>query len=163
MAKLINLLPTNQQPKAVKESLEDMDVAIPAKIDKFLERTIDIIKGYKLPRKKEQLVIAKIVDAMNLSASDLQQAVQKMKKYGIVKRQTSGNADHDFMGENMNESTLSTYYNDANADRSTMNMAKKLDNLLKTLITDKRQLEEVNKLITYLADSYAQDEINKTI
>lgn len=103
MAKLINLLPTNQQPKAVKESLEDMDVAIPAKIDKFLERTIDIIKGYKLPRKKEQLVIAKIVDAMNLSASDLQQAVQKMKKYGIVKRQTSGNADADWMGERINE------------------------------------------------------------
>jgi len=99
MAKLVNLIPDNQKKKIVKEDLTDMDVTIPAKIDKFLERTIQIIKGYNLPRKKEQLVIAKVVDSMNMSPSELAQAVAKLKKYGIVKREKTGNADADWMGE----------------------------------------------------------------
>ena len=78
MAKLINLIPNNNKPKQ-NEALEDMDVTLPAKMDKFLERTIAIIKGYNLPRKKEQLVIAKILDALKLSPSELNQAVQKVK------------------------------------------------------------------------------------
>lgn len=99
MAKLINLIPNNSKPKQ-NEALEDMDVALPAKMEKFLDRTIQIIKGYNLSRKKEQLVIAKILDALKLNPSELQQAVQKVKKYGVVTRQKTGNADHDWMGEN---------------------------------------------------------------
>ena len=99
MAKLVNLIPGNNKSK-VNEGLEDMDVALPAKVEKFLDRAIQVIKGYNLPRKKEQLVIAKIVDAMNLSTSELNQAVQKLKRYGVVTRQKTGNADHDWMGEN---------------------------------------------------------------
>lgn len=102
MAKLINLIPNNNKPKQ-NEALEDMDVALPAKMEKFLDRTIQIIKGYNLPRKKEQLVIAKILDALKLSPSELNQAVQKVKKYGVVTRQKTGNDDHDWMGENINE------------------------------------------------------------
>jgi hypothetical protein len=163
MAKLINLIPNNQKPKT-NEALEDMEVALPSKVEKFLDRLVQTIKSYNLPKKKEQAVIARVMDSMGVTTSELNQAVQKLKKYDVVKRKKTGNDDHDFMGENLNEaSLLSTYYDDANADRSTMKMAKELDNLLKTLITDKRKLEEVNKLITYLADAYAQDEINKTI
>ena len=82
MAKLVNLIPNNK-PK-VNEALEDMDVTLPAKMDKFLERTIQIIKNYNLPKKKEQLVIAKILDSLKMSPSELNQAVQKVKKYGIA-------------------------------------------------------------------------------
>lgn len=102
MAKLINLIPNNQKPKT-NEALEDMDVALPAKMDKFLERTIQVIKSYNLPRKKEQLVIAKILDALKLTPSELTQAVQKVKKYGVVTRQKTGNEEHDWMGETINE------------------------------------------------------------
>lgn len=102
MAKLINLIPNNNKPKQ-NEALEDMDVTLPSKMERFLDRTISIIKGYNLPRKKEQLVIAKILDALKLSPSELNQAVQKVKKYGVVTRQKTGNADHDWMGENINE------------------------------------------------------------
>lgn len=102
MAKLVNLIPNNNKPKQ-NEALEDMDVALPAKVEKFLDRAVNIIKGYNLPRKKEQLVIAKIVDAMHLSTSDLSQAVTKLKKYGVVTRQKTGNAEHDWMGERINE------------------------------------------------------------
>lgn len=87
MAKLINLIPNNSKPKQ-NESLEDMDnVNLPVQIEKFLDRTIKIIKGYNLPRKKEQLVIAKMLDALQLTPSELNQAVQKIKKYDIVRRE----------------------------------------------------------------------------
>lgn len=99
MAKLINLIPKNHKPKT-NESLEDMEtVSLPPTMERFLDRTIGIIKGYNLNRKKEQLVIAKMLDALKLSPSELNQAVQKVKKYGVVTRQKTGNEEHDWMGE----------------------------------------------------------------
>jgi hypothetical protein len=93
MAKLINLVPTasmylkkENTEEQTQESLEDMDISLPSKLDMFLDRTIKIVKNYNLPRKKEQLVIAKLIDALNMNPSELSQAVQKMKKYKIVKR-----------------------------------------------------------------------------
>lgn len=83
MAKLINLIPTN---KIVKEDLEDMDVSLPGKVERFLDRAIQVVKSYNLPRKKEQLVIAKLVDALGMTPQELSQTVQKLKKYKIVKR-----------------------------------------------------------------------------
>jgi hypothetical protein len=83
MAKLINLIPTN---KIVKEDLEDMDVSIPSKVERFLDRALNVIKSYNLSRKKEQLVVAKLVDALGMTPQDLQQAVTKLRKYKIVKK-----------------------------------------------------------------------------
>jgi len=83
MAKLINLIPNN---KVVKEDLKDMDVSLPGKVERFLNRALSVIKSYNLPRRKEQLVIAKLVDALGMTPSDLQQAVTKLKRYKIVKR-----------------------------------------------------------------------------
>ena len=81
--KLVNLVPNN---KIVKEDLEDMDVSIPSKVERFLDRALEVIKSYNLPRKKEQLVVAKLVDALGMTPQDLSQAVQKLKKYKIVKK-----------------------------------------------------------------------------
>jgi hypothetical protein len=83
MAKLVNLIPGRE---IVKEDLEDMDANLPAQIERFLDRAIRIIKGYNLSRRKEQMVIAKIIDALDMNPSELQQAVQKLKKYKIVKK-----------------------------------------------------------------------------
>jgi hypothetical protein len=83
MAKLINLIPGKE---IQKEDLEDMDVVIPSKVERFLDRALAVIKSYNLPRKKEQLVIAKLVDALGMTPQDLQQAVTKLRKYKIVKR-----------------------------------------------------------------------------
>ena len=63
-----------------------MDVSIPSKVEKFLDRALSVIKSYNLSRKKEQLVIAKLVDALGMTPQDLQQAVQKLKKYKIVNK-----------------------------------------------------------------------------
>ena len=92
MAKLVNLIPSNFTNVKVltkaemNEELEDMDVSLPSKVERFLDRALDVIKSYNLPRKKEQLVIAKLVDALGMTPSDLQQAVSKLKKYKIVKK-----------------------------------------------------------------------------
>ena len=80
--KLVNLVPG----KEIKEDLEDMDVSIPSKVERFLDRALNVIKSYNLPRKKEQLVIAKLVDALGMTPQELSQAVQRLKKYKIVKR-----------------------------------------------------------------------------
>ena len=99
MAKLVNLLPKNSKPK-LKESLEDMEVALPAKVERFLERLVTTIKSYNLPKKKEQAVIARVMDSMGITTSELNQTVAKLKRFDVVKRQKTGNADHDWMGEN---------------------------------------------------------------
>jgi len=83
MAKLINLIP-NKELK--KESIEDMDVTLPSKVDKFLERALQVIKSYSLTRKKEQLVMAKLVDALGMTPQDLAAAVQRLKKYKSAKK-----------------------------------------------------------------------------
>ena len=83
MAKLVNLIPGKQ---IQKEDLEDMDVSIPGKVERFLDRALGVIKSYNLSRKKEQLVIAKLVDALGMTPQELSTAVQKLKKNKIVKR-----------------------------------------------------------------------------
>ena len=83
MAKLINLIPGRQ---IVKEELDDMDVSLPSSAERFLDRAIRALKGYNLNRKKEQYVIAKLIDALGMTPSELMQAVQKLKKNKIVNR-----------------------------------------------------------------------------
>jgi hypothetical protein len=83
MAKLINLVPGRE---IVKEELDNMDVALPASAERFLDRAIRALKGYSLSRKKEQYVIAKLIDALDMTPSELMQAVQKLKRNKIVKK-----------------------------------------------------------------------------
>ncbi|CAB4143027.1 hypothetical protein UFOVP449_105 [uncultured Caudovirales phage] len=89
MKKLKSLLPITENKSKIAEDLSDMDVSLPVKVDRFLDRAIQVIKGYNLPKKKEQLVVAKILDALKMSPSELNQTIQKVKKYGIVARETS--------------------------------------------------------------------------
>jgi hypothetical protein len=84
MAKLINLIPGRQIN--VKESIDDMDANLPAQVDRFLEKLITQIKGYNLTKKKEQLVIAKVIDALGMDKSQLMQAITKIKKNDILKK-----------------------------------------------------------------------------
>jgi hypothetical protein len=84
MAKLINLIPGRQIN--VKESIDDMDANLPAQVDRFLGKLITQIKGYNLTKKKEQLVIAKVIDALGMDKSQLMQAITKIKKNDILKK-----------------------------------------------------------------------------
>jgi hypothetical protein len=83
MAKLINLIPGKQ---IQKEELDDMEANLPAQMERFLDRAIRVIKGYNLSRRKEQFVIAKMIDALDMNPAELQQAVQKVKRNKIVKK-----------------------------------------------------------------------------
>ena len=92
MAKLVNFIPSNYTTAKViskeemNEELDDMDVSLPASAERFLDRAIKALKGYNLNRRKEQYVIAKLIDALDMTPSELMQAVQKLKKNKIVNR-----------------------------------------------------------------------------
>ena len=83
MAKLVNLIPGKH---IQKEELDDMEANLPAQVERFLDRAVKVIKASNLSRRKEQFVIAKMIDALDMNPSELQQAVQKVKKNKIVKR-----------------------------------------------------------------------------
>jgi hypothetical protein len=104
MQKLKNLIP-KENKKQVNEAVEDMEVALPARVEKFLERLISTIKSYNLTKKREQAVIARVIDSLGITPSQLTQTVQKLKKYDVVTRKKTGNADHDWMGETLDEKT----------------------------------------------------------
>ena len=82
--KLVDLVPGKQIN--VKESIDDMDITLPSQVERFLDRLIDQIKGYNLSKRKEQLVIAKVIDALGLDKQQLMQAIQKIKKNDILKK-----------------------------------------------------------------------------
>ena len=92
MAKLVNFIPSNYTTAKVisktemNEELDDMDVSLPASAERFLDRAIKALKGYNLNRRKEQYVIAKLIDALDMTPSELMQAVQKLKRNKIVKK-----------------------------------------------------------------------------
>jgi hypothetical protein len=92
MAKLVNFIPSNYTTAKVisnaemNEELDDMDVSLPSSAEKFLDRAIKALKGYNLNKRKEQYVIAKLIDALGMTPSELMQAVQKLKKNKIVNR-----------------------------------------------------------------------------
>jgi hypothetical protein len=83
MAKLINLIPGKQTQK---EELDDMDVNLPSQLDKYLDKTIGVIKRYNLSRAKEQFVIAKLIDALDMNPSQLSSAVARLKRFKIVRK-----------------------------------------------------------------------------
>lgn len=82
--KLVNLIPGKELKN---ESIEDMDTNLPAQVDRFLDKTISMVKGYNLSKKKEQLIIAKIIDALGMDKQQLMQAISKIKKNDILKRE----------------------------------------------------------------------------
>jgi len=84
------------------ESLEDMDVSLPAQMNRFLERTISIIKGYNLPRRKEAFVMAKVIDALGIDKSQLNSILSKVKRAGVLNKE----------GKNVNGIDLDDYAND---------------------------------------------------
>jgi hypothetical protein len=70
MAKLVNLIPGRE---VVKEELDDMDVSLPSSVERFLDRAIRALKGYNLSKRKEQYVIAKLIDALGMTPTELMQ------------------------------------------------------------------------------------------
>jgi len=84
--KLVNLVPGKAiNDKVVKESLDDLDTTLPQAVDRYLERMVAQIKGMNLNRKKEILVLAKVIDAMGIDKQELMRFIQKIKQNDILK------------------------------------------------------------------------------
>lgn len=70
----------------VNEELEDLNTALPVQITRFLDKAISAIKGYNLNRKKQTLVIAKMIDALGLDKNELMMILSKVKRAGVVQK-----------------------------------------------------------------------------
>lgn len=68
------------------EELEDLNTALPVQITRFLDKAISAIKGYNLNRKKQTLVIAKMIDALGLDKNELMMILSKVKRAGVVQK-----------------------------------------------------------------------------
>ena len=86
--KLVDLVPGQpiNEKKAVKESLDDLDTTLPQAVDRYLEKMVSQIKGMNLNRKKEMLVLAKVIDAMGIDKQEMMRYVQNIKKTDILKK-----------------------------------------------------------------------------
>ena len=83
MTKLVNLIPGRQ---ITKEQLDDFDTNLPTNVKRFLDKVVSQLKSYSLPRKKEVLVLATIIDALGMDKMELMRYVQKIKKSDILNK-----------------------------------------------------------------------------
>jgi predicted glycoside hydrolase/deacetylase ChbG (UPF0249 family) len=83
MTKLVNLIPGRQ---ITKEQLDDFDTNLPTNVKRFLDKVVSQLKSYSLPRKKEILVLATIIDALGMDKMELMRYVQKIKKSDILNK-----------------------------------------------------------------------------
>ncbi len=87
MAKLVNLIPGKAiNDKVVKEALEDLDTNLPVSIERYLDKMVGQIKGMSLSRKKEILVLAKVIEAMGIDKQELMRYISKIRKNDILKK-----------------------------------------------------------------------------
>ena len=86
--KLVDLVPGKpiNEKKVVKESLDDLDTTLPQAVERYLDRMVAQIKGMNLNRKKEILVLAKVIDAMGIDKNDLMRFIAKIKQNDILKK-----------------------------------------------------------------------------
>ena len=85
--KLVNLVPGKAiNNKVVKESLEDLDTSLPIGVERYLDKMVSQIKGMNLNRKKEMLVLAKVIDSLGLDKQELMRYIQNIKKNDILSK-----------------------------------------------------------------------------
>jgi hypothetical protein len=86
--KLVDLVPGKpiNEKKVVKETLDDLDTTLPQAVDRYLEKMVSQIKGMNLNRKKEILVLAKVIEAMGIDKQELMRYIQNIKKNDILKK-----------------------------------------------------------------------------
>ena len=82
--KLVDLVPGKQMN--VKESIEDLDTTLPQAVERYLDKMVAQIKGMNLNRKKEMLVLAKVIEAMGMDRQQLMRYIQNIKKNDILKK-----------------------------------------------------------------------------
>jgi hypothetical protein len=83
---IIDGLSNAQRSLHLKESIDDLDTNLPVSIERYLDKMVNQIKGMSLSRKKEILVLAKVIDAMGIDKQEMMRYVSKIKKNDILKK-----------------------------------------------------------------------------
>jgi hypothetical protein len=82
--KLVNLVPGKKVN--VKESMDDLDTTLPQAVERYLDKMVSQIKGMNLNRKKEILVLAKVIEAMGMDKNELMRYIQKIKQNDVLNK-----------------------------------------------------------------------------
>ncbi len=84
--KLQKVITSKIKEATFNEAIDDLEAPLPAQLTRFLQKTISIIKGYNLSRKKEAFVMAKVIDAMGIDRSQLNSILSRVKKSGVLNK-----------------------------------------------------------------------------
>jgi hypothetical protein len=166
MEKLKNLLPTKENKKQINE-VKLTARQMRSDLSNYINKNADKIAKEFIP-KGTPYVLKKNSDGISFMIENSDSGNTTNKKdldyksfiqIDINLSQASGGAPSKYFDKaTISEGTLSGHYN--RAESSTRSAAKKVDDLLKTLIKDRRQLDKLTDLITDLADEYAQERID---
>lgn len=83
---IIDGLTNAQRSLHLNESIEDLDTTLPQAVERYLDKMVSQIKGMNLNRKKEMLVLAKVIEAMGMDRQELMRYMQTIKKSDILKK-----------------------------------------------------------------------------
>jgi hypothetical protein len=83
---IIDGLTNAQRSLHLNESLDDLDTTLPQSVERYLDKMVSQIKGMNLNRKKEILVLARVIDAMGMDKQELMRYIQKIKKNDILNK-----------------------------------------------------------------------------
>ena len=83
---IIDGLTNAQRSLHLNESIEDLDTTLPQSVERYLDKMVSQIKGMNLNRKKEMLVLAKVIEAMGMDRQELMRYIQNIKKNDILKK-----------------------------------------------------------------------------
>lgn len=82
--KNIRLKSLLKEEKLKEEGIEDLETNLPTPVERFLDKLVMQLKGYSLSRKKQVLVVAKIIDSLGMDKNDVMRAIQKIKQSGVL-------------------------------------------------------------------------------
>jgi hypothetical protein len=83
---IIDGLTNAQRNLHLNESIDDLDTTLPQSVERYLDRMVNQIKGMNLNRKKEILVLARVIDAMGMDKAELMRYIQKIKQNDILNK-----------------------------------------------------------------------------
>jgi hypothetical protein len=86
LKEMIKTIVREEKSKKMQESLEDLDTTLPAGVSRYLDKVAAVIKSYNLPRKKEIMVLATIIDALGMDKGDITRDLQKIKSSDILNK-----------------------------------------------------------------------------
>lgn len=163
MEKLKDLLPKeniNEAKITAKQLRSDLSDYINKNADKIAKEFIPKGTPYFIKKNYDGISFMVGGKARSTELGNIKSETQDYIKIDINLAQATGavTSANYFDKAKMNEGSVSNYY--SRSESPVRAAARKIDDFLKTLITDKRQLDKLTDLISDLVDEYADERVD---